>query len=652
MSTEPVRRWGRKPSGRIRAAAARLLGRPTIFAEDGFLRSVRTGADGDPALSIVLDRQGIYYDATAPSDLETLIESGAGAEPALLDRAAAGIVALRRHRLSKYNAAPWREPSELGIPATGEAVLVVDQTAGDLSLRYGQAPPDTFAAMLEQARRAHPDATVVVKTHPAVSAGHRRGHFAALEPAPGLVVLREAVNPWALLERCRTVYVATSQLGFEALVAGSEVHVFGVPFYAGWGLTQDRQRAPRRRRRAAVEEVFACAYLLYSHYRDPYALRPATFEETVAHLVRLRDHALAQEPGTLLVGIDRWKRRWARALFRPARGAPPRFASPPLPPAQIAAAPRIVGWASRVDDSLPADCARRGVPFFWMEDGFLRSVGLGSALVPGASYTLDRQRPYYDARGPSDLEDMLQAGGFDTAVLERARHLRERLVALRLSKYNTGRSEDVRARLGLAPHRRVVLVAGQVEDDMAIVKGAPATRRNADLLAAARGRHPDAFILFKPHPDVVAGLRRGHLPGDFVRRHADVEIAEVGASDAIDAADHVEVITSLIGFEALVRGRSVTCHGLPFYAGWGLTADLVPCPRRTRRLTLDELVAGALVLYPHYVDPERYLPCTPEHLLDRLAARRAGPAKGGRAPEAAFVLAAAALTRGWRRLTG
>ncbi len=62
----------------------------------------------------------------------------------------------------------------------------------------------------------------------------------------------------------------------------------------------------------------------------------------------------------------------------------------------------------------------------------------------------------------------------------------------------------------------------------------------------------------------------------------------------------------------------MTTHGLPFYAGWGLTDD-PGCPRRTRRLTLDELVAGALILYPRYVDPRTGLPCPPEVLVQRLA---------------------------------
>ena len=91
--------------------------------------------------------------------------------------------------------------------------------------------------------------------------------------------------------------------------------------------------------------------------------------------------------------------------------------------------------------------------------------------------------------------------------------------------------------------------------------------------------------------------------------------------------EEVHTLTSLTGFEALLRGLSVTCWGQPFYAGWGLTRDQAPLPRRVRRLTLDHMVAGALLLYPRYQDPVTELPTTPEALLDRLA--EAAPWRGG-----------------------
>jgi capsular polysaccharide export protein len=84
-------------------------------------------------------------------------------------------------------------------------------------------------------------------------------------------------------------------------------------------------------------------------------------------------------------------------------------------------------------------------------------------------------------------------------------------------------------------------------------------------------------------------------------------------------ADELHCLTSLAGFEALLRGKPVTVHGQPFYAGWGLTTDLAPIPRRRRRLDLEELVAGVLIAYPRYIDPRTGIPCGPEVLISRFA---------------------------------
>ena len=58
------------------------------------------------------------------------------------------------------------------------------------------------------------------------------------------------------------------------------------------------------------------------------------------------------------------------------------------------------------------------------------------------------------------------------------------------------------------------------------------------------------------------------------------------------------------GFEALIRGLKVVTYGVPFYAGWGLTEDKLKnhywFKRRTRTLSLQELVYIALINYPSY----------------------------------------------------
>ncbi|KPF61546.1 capsule biosynthesis protein, partial [alpha proteobacterium AAP81b] len=279
------------------------------------------------------------------------------------------------------------------------------------------------------------------------------------------------------------------------------------------------------------------------------------------------------------------------------------------------------------------------VPVYRIEDGFIRSAGLGAKLVPPCSIVVDCRGAHFDPSTPSDLEVLLEAGGFDAALLARAERLAAAIVARGITKYNlAGRPP------ALPAGRRLVLVPGQVTDDRSVTHGGAGIVDMAQLLARVRAAEPDAFILFKPHPDVDARLRRGALADSEALRHVDRVIRGAALAPLLARVDAVHVLSSQTGFEALLRGREVVCHGQPFYAGWGLTRDLAPIPRRTRRLTLAELVAGALIAYPRYCDPVTGRPCTPEALVERLASlpRRRAPIRG----------TAARVGAGWRRLRG
>lgn len=260
-----------------------------------------------------------------------------------------------------------------------------------------------------------------------------------------------------------------------------------------------------------------------------------------------------------------------------------------------------------------------------MEDGFLRSVGLGADLIHPVSWVIDQRGIYYDATRPSDLEWLLQGTEFTAELLERAACLRHLIVESGLTKYNVGSGGWHCPSSGV----RVILVPGQVETDASIQFGAPGITSNMGLLQAVREANPDAYIVYKPHPDVVAGLRAKGQGEDEARHWCDEVVIDVAMSAMLSAVDEVHVLTSLAGFEALLRGKRVICYGQPFYAGWGLTTDMVPVARRTRHLSLDALVAGALILYPTYISRSmagRFT--TPEQALDELLAWRKAAAGG------------------------
>lgn len=579
-----------------------LAGDPSVRLADGLLRAPPRGRVAPPILSALLQ------DAPA-----RILADRAWHDPVLLARAAA---ARRALVAARAGGAWWHGSANHGLsPGHGYALVVMAEPAlADSEPRPGHG---VLIAMLDNALAENPAERIVVLA-PA-HAGKRLGPSLAAARAHGAAVIDRAVDPWPLVERAGRVYSAGGETGFLALLAEIPVSAFAASCYTGWGATDDAPGVPPHPFRRSLDEIFAGICLVATRCRDPFRNTPASFEETLALLADWRRLDETNRRIAVCVGMSFWKRRRIADFVRSSAGVPvfrrtvegalaAARAAPDGPPGAIA------GWASRLPDGLAEAAARDGVPLIRVEDGFIRSVGLGSDFLPPASLVFDRSGMYFDPRRESDLEALLRDAEFPPALLARAERLRATLVAGGITKYNLAATAPS---LDLPPERPRILVPGQVEDDLSIRFGAGEIRTNLDLLARVRSANPDAFILYKPHPDVLAGHRKGAVPEAEARRFADI-IVRGGATAALLAvADELHTMTSLAGFEALLRSRRVVVYGRPFYAGWGLTID-TPAFDRGRRLSLDQLVAGALILYPRYLDPLTRLPCGPEIIVERL----------------------------------
>ncbi|MDP7151682.1 MAG: capsular polysaccharide biosynthesis protein [Paracoccaceae bacterium] len=590
--------WGKSPTAPRGEAMADHTGQPILRVEDAFLRSLHPGRDGEPPIGLMLDESGVHFDAAQPSDLEKLLASHPFDDAPLLARAREGIARLKEDHLTKYAGV---DPSP-DLPPPGY-VLVIDQTRGDASIRFGGANEASFHEMLYFAQTEHPAARIILKTHPETAAGHRAGHFSDADCNERISLMDKSVSPWALLEGAIAVYVVSSQMGFEAILAGHKPVVFGQPFYAGWGLSDDRNPVGRRQRVLTRAQLFAGAMLLYPTWYDPCRDRLCSFEEALEQIAAQARAWREDRPGWRAGNIRLWKRRHFQQFF--GQQKPVIFSGKSDRPQ--------MRWG-RPDD--PAE----GVSI--VEDGFLRSRGLGADLVPPLSLVLDDQGIYFDPTRESRLEGLIAK----RAELRFGQSLRvERLIRSLtrggISKYNlSGDLPDL-------PAGRRILVPGQVEDDASVQYGCGEIRTNLALLQETRRKNPDAVIIYKPHPDVEAGLRSGKIE---TGRLADVVAENADISALLPEMDEVWTLTSLTGFEALLRGVAVTCLGAPFYAGWGLTNDLGPVPRRRRaRPALEGLVHAALIDYPRYRDPVSGLPCPVEVVVARLASGDALPRSPG-----------------------
>lgn len=277
----------------------------------------------------------------------------------------------------------------------------------------------------------------------------------------------------------------------------------------------------------------------------------------------------------------------------------------------------IAVWRAKASEAALAELGDRAGTLVEVEDGFLRSRGLGADCIPPLSITVDRLGCHFDPTQPSELELLIENGQIDKPTLERASRLRQLIVEAGIGKYEQGTAHLERR----DPNRVHILVPGQVEDDRAVLTGGCGLVSNLELLKRVRETAPEAYILYKPHPDVLAGHRKGAIAERDCLTFADEVVGDLPIAALIDLADEVHVNTSLAGFEALLRGKQVTTHGVPFYAGFGLTRDLGPVPaRRTAKRSLDEIAAATLLIYPRYFDPVTGLPCPAEVVVARLRA--------------------------------
>ncbi|WP_108468981.1 capsular polysaccharide biosynthesis protein [Polynucleobacter difficilis] len=670
--------WGTKPSAFSASALATRLSIPLLRVEDGFLYGLEPASR---RMSLVVDDLGIYYDARHPSRLEALIASPLNADQ--VARAQLVRDLWIQHGVSKYNHAPdWLRSSDawrnswvdvlgdtsgdvwcndwLGAPY----ILLIDQTRGDQSVAGAFADESSFIVMLEAALAQTAIEHIVIKVHPEVVRGTKLGHFdlspgSAISRNPRIRIMTDDYSLPSVIKEASAVYTVSSQAGFEALLWGKTVYTFGMPFYAGWGLTYDYLHAPERRCSISLEQLIYAALVRYPRYLHPETNQLCEVEDLISYLGFQRVMRSRFKQRLIPLGFSRNKLRHLGRFTQGAQwigvGVGRRSAGVSVTGGCVAGGsddhhPRAfvdsdsthghsaypdsiaVRWGSTPigSDDYPIHGERIQV-----EDGFIRSIGLGAALAKPYSWVFDRLGIYYDARSVSDLEHILQTMVFDLPLLTRATLLQGQLITLGISKYNL---ESLK-RLGAAqqdlaalkrireehPTRPCLFVIGQVEVDASVRFGGVDILSNTALLRAVREQFPNAFIVYKPHPDIATSVRfSGGSSADHQRAY-DLLVSDVALVDCLPFVDALHTISSLSGFEALIRGVPVFCYGLPFYAGWGLTTDRHRLDRRTRKLSLLELIAGSLILYPSYLHPKSQLYCTPEALITALQDMKTAP---------------------------
>ena len=277
------------------------------YGEDGFLHSIGRPVDFTLernyriGCSLTLDFNSAHFDCNNISWLERRLNSDVRYTDAEMSRARKCIEYIKSNYISKYNNQPIYEP-EYGRPGK-KKVLVIDQAVNDLSISLGGCDESTFIRMLKDAVRENKECDILVKVHPDMVANPNRGgvknkklgHFSDIDIqsyGENIYIIADYLNPIALLNYVDKVYVATSQMGFEAMLCEKDVYIYGIPFYAGWGQGKCRSQLDALKRRIKIrtlEEIFYAAYIEYSRYINPELGRRCEIEECLQFLKVTRD---------------------------------------------------------------------------------------------------------------------------------------------------------------------------------------------------------------------------------------------------------------------------------------------------------------------------------------------------------------------------
>ncbi|MDO6828654.1 glycosyltransferase [Poseidonibacter sp. 1_MG-2023] len=287
FSSKVFQGWGRKKTGKFALWCHKNFGGTLTLQEDGFIRSLGLGVDNSPSFSIVEDDTGIYYDAKTASKLENILNTyNFSSDKKLMNKAKEAISLIKKYHISKYNNS--KDIAENYFLKDEKRVLIIAQTAGDSSLEYGNGNTFSTEEIISKACEENPDSKIYLKIHPDVLSGKKTSDINITNIDKKIVLISENINPISLLKNFHTVYTKTSQMGFEAILVGCKCVCFGMPFYAGWGITDDKIKEARRVKVRTIEEVFAASYILYSKYTNPYLKKEIDIIETINTIAKMK----------------------------------------------------------------------------------------------------------------------------------------------------------------------------------------------------------------------------------------------------------------------------------------------------------------------------------------------------------------------------
>lgn len=529
--------------------------------------------------------------------------------------------------IAQYNQAQILDPLLLTqISEDKEKLLIVNQNY-NTPVNSQLTPAALTNLLIKELKSKYADSTIYVVdespnlTNPCFELETMR------QSGLKIKTLEPSFNPIAVCKLFNQVFTIDSMWGFYALLLNKEVHCWGEPFYAGLNLSTDHVEYESLKQKHSIQEIdvltlFYVKFIKHGRYLNPISQQLTSLNDLISLVAQQKQAFNQTYKDFVVLGASYWKKDIFRKFLTGAKSI--RFTRNPKKAIKLCKKynATLVQWASKRSATYTKLVKEQNIPLIYAEDGFIRSIGLGSNHQRPFSLVFDTHGIYYDPQSNSDLETILNnlKSHPDFAYLvKEGQKLKQFLVENQLTKYNVGHKDQAKLeelKQKLPANKEIILVPGQVESDASVKYGGGNIKTNAQLLVAVRKNAPDAFVIYKPHPDVLAANREEDTQ-EIAQDLFDLEVRDISISSLYNIVDSIHTLCSQSGFEGLLRNKKVCVYGAPFYAGWGLTQDVMEIPHRTNKLTIDELCAGTLILYPRYFDWCTDLICRAEDISYR-----------------------------------
>jgi len=427
------------------------------------------------------------------------------------------------------------------------------------------------------------------------------------------IIEREEINSIKLLKQMDIVFTKTSYLGFEGLLVGCEVICYGLPFYAGWGVTHDLYGAEsyifrRYRKNVSIMDLYTAVFLIHNKYFNPYKNKETPLGKDIYKkdsFMILKDDIEEMNNKNKKVNILLKNNKTIEVYKVDDENSLDNILN------TIIKYKSYLSYKNRVFVINNSKERIKKVEFLKNVEGdiiylkeneinmndiykndyfiFIGSLNeYGSKIlelkhlgceniyyykeVPNKidknikTFFLDQKNHYQNYKFQSDLEDKIN-NKIVIGVLDKEepnkyidKYIENKITQFKKGKYSF---EELKSKI----NRKIIVVIGQYEKSDSI-KYAGLGLSNKDLIEKVKEDYPDYYLIFKPHPK-----SNEKLPKDIVNKIDLISLENVYG--LISIADEVATISSFVGLEAMLINNNIStiCYGLPFYAGWGVTID-------------------------------------------------------------------------------